>query len=466
MKSAPPASRAVIIGGSISGSLTAAVLSPHFSEVVLLDRDELPTGAELRAGVPHAHQVHALTVGGRLAIEEIYPGWTATAEQEGVPLVDTGRDLKYASKCGWLPRFETDMRSILASRVYIESLIRRCTKRIHNVKYESGVEVKSLILDGDRAVGVRVVSAEGEREVRGDLVVDASGRSSAAPDWLVQIGYDAPEETQINARWGYATTYFTVPDGFDPGFSALFVAPTVTGSGMAATRGGAMWIQEGEIWGLAAQGCAGDFPPGEISAFREFFESFGGNEFTQLIDCGEQVRSLKVWRHAANRYRDFAGLERRPEGIIFVGDSVAAFNPIYGMGMAASAIGAIRLRDFLDQWHRDRSETGYVDGFAEAFQKRLDPIVQDCWRLSTGADLKIPGVRVNGEERPAAQSTPQGEFFDRVLALAVEDQEIALKFIETRQLVRGPEWMGDPALRDRITADWDRLGSMTREAAA
>src|SRR2546426_7819725 len=51
--------------------------------------------------------------------------------------------------------------------------------REHGVDVREGVRVLEVLFDGDRAVGVRIQEENGsEREVRADVIVDASGQSS------------------------------------------------------------------------------------------------------------------------------------------------------------------------------------------------------------------------------------------------------------------------------------------------
>ncbi|HUG19502.1 MAG TPA: tryptophan 7-halogenase, partial [Planctomycetaceae bacterium] len=51
--------------------------------------------------------------------------------------------------------------------------------REHGAKVHEGVRVLDVLFEGDRAVGVQIVDEEGQtREVRADVVVDASGQSS------------------------------------------------------------------------------------------------------------------------------------------------------------------------------------------------------------------------------------------------------------------------------------------------
>ncbi|MBE7195179.1 MAG: hypothetical protein INR66_22220, partial [Gordonia polyisoprenivorans] len=44
--------RAVVMGGSIAGICAAGVLARHVDEVIVVERDVLPDGAEHRRGVP------------------------------------------------------------------------------------------------------------------------------------------------------------------------------------------------------------------------------------------------------------------------------------------------------------------------------------------------------------------------------------------------------------------------------
>ena len=51
---------AVVLGGSLAGLLAARVLSDHFEEVTLIERDAYPETAEVRRGIPQANHVHGL----------------------------------------------------------------------------------------------------------------------------------------------------------------------------------------------------------------------------------------------------------------------------------------------------------------------------------------------------------------------------------------------------------------------
>ena len=57
--------RAIIVGGSIAGLLSARVLSEYFQQVIILDRDKLPNTSEARRGVPQSVQPHVLLTNGQ-----------------------------------------------------------------------------------------------------------------------------------------------------------------------------------------------------------------------------------------------------------------------------------------------------------------------------------------------------------------------------------------------------------------
>jgi len=79
---------AVVLGGSLAGLLAARVLSDHFDEVTLIERDVLATTAEVRRGIPQANHVHGLLLRGREVLEEFFPGLQDEMIADGVPLVD------------------------------------------------------------------------------------------------------------------------------------------------------------------------------------------------------------------------------------------------------------------------------------------------------------------------------------------------------------------------------------------
>lgn len=456
---ATPRGTAIVIGGSVGGSTVAAALRNHYDRVVVLDRDDLQSEGA-RKGAPHAYQFHALTHRGREAMETLLPGVTEEALDGGVPKHDPGHTL-YGSKYGFFKWIDTEMTVLLSTRIKLESILRSRAKAIPGIEFVENCTATGLRTEGGAVTGVLVESDGQPSTMDADFVVDVSGRGSNAPAWLEDLGYNRPEETHVNARWGYVTTYVRPGPDWNPGYQSLYVTPAGRGDSPRDTRGAGAWIQEDGIWVLTAQGLAGDYPPGDEKGFKEFLGSFGREEFLDLLDKSEIIRPLVPWRNTTNRLRDYANLPARPENFLVLGDATAAFNPVYGQGMSAVSMQAEMLRDQLGEWIQERS--GNLDGFAEHFQKAIDAaIIQSCWAFSAGSDLGIPGVEVNGEPHQQERSQEQ-MFADRVLALATEDEDVAFKVWEMVQIIRGPEWMSDPGVQAKVVENWDRLGEKARD---
>lgn len=56
-----------------------------------------------------------------------------------------------------------------------------------------------------RSHGVSIDVRDPSRELRADLVLDASGRHSKTPAWLEELGYTPPRAGRIDAFLGYAS---------------------------------------------------------------------------------------------------------------------------------------------------------------------------------------------------------------------------------------------------------------------
>ena len=66
--------RGIVIGGSVAGHLASRVLSDHFEQVSLIERDVLPTQVQQRRGVPQGCHTHGLLASGRNDLERLFPG--------------------------------------------------------------------------------------------------------------------------------------------------------------------------------------------------------------------------------------------------------------------------------------------------------------------------------------------------------------------------------------------------------
>jgi hypothetical protein len=171
---------AIVIGSSIAGMAAARVLTEHFDQVTVIERDALPSDVDFRNGVPQARHVHVLLM-------------------------------------------------------------------------------------------------------RGDQVVDASGRRSDAPQWLKAAGLPAPEETKINGFPGYATRFYRRPANFAGDWKVAYFQPTPPHN----TRGAIIAPLEGDRWHVTLIGMSGDYPPTDEEGFLEFARSLPDPMIYDLLRSAE-----------------------------------------------------------------------------------------------------------------------------------------------------------------------------------
>lgn len=453
---------AIVIGASIAGNLAAGVLAKHFDKVVVLEVDELPTTPGPRRGVPHAQHFHLLLERGRQGIEEIYPGYTELAIRSGARRECVTDVSAIYRRFGRAPRFPSDVSALFITRDLIEWTLREKARELSNVTCLSQHRVEGLVVEDGTVSGVIAETPDGESlTLDADLIVDASGRGSLTPKWLEAAGQSVPEEQWVDAHWGYSSTFAEFPNGFMPDFLAFIALPGAEQRNRS--RGVTLWAQENGRWLLTAVGSGGDYPPSREPELREFIASLGYEELDKAMTELTFTSKTRMWRNTVNRLRRYDLLDG-PEGFVVMGDAFAAFNPVYGQGIAVSAIEAGTLESELSKAFETASDRTLPPGFSRAVQKAFAPQVLASWSTSTGADYRVDGVEASGP--PPEEHAARIAFMDRVEALAAEDASIYLKFMETTHLLRSPAWLAEPELRRRVVQDWDRLAEVVGAPAA
>jgi 2-polyprenyl-6-methoxyphenol hydroxylase-like FAD-dependent oxidoreductase len=112
--------QAAVIGGSMAGLLAARVLSDHFEQVVVIERDHLPEGAEHRNGTPQGRHLHLLLAHGFEIMEDLFPGLDDALASAGVPKMRWAWDSINLTSGGWLPRFDSGIVTRTPSRALLD----------------------------------------------------------------------------------------------------------------------------------------------------------------------------------------------------------------------------------------------------------------------------------------------------------------------------------------------------------
>ncbi len=441
---------AIVIGGSVAGLLAARVLADHFDRVTILDRDRLPIDATFRDGVPQSRHLHALLKRGLNVLEELFPGLESELLAAGAVRL-TGRDFLRMSAAGWARRFDGPP-LIAATRELIEWSVRTRTFQHPRVWLMQQHDVVGLVLtpDGSAVGGVEIRERDAHRHhvpastLRGDLVIDASGRNSRAPEWLESAGYTRPQETAINSFLGYASCAFGAAPELQPDWKVLMVGDKPP----SMPRAGALFPIEGNRWMVTLAGYGRDYPPTDMAGFLEFARSLRSDILYQTIKDAEPLSRISGFRSTLNQRRHFESLTRSPERFVVVGDAACAFNPVYGQGMSVAAMTAMALRRGLEE-HIARRGLSDLTGFARRMQQTVAKASLGAWVIATGADARYPTTE---GRQPRFADRIMHAYLDRVIEVSMQDATVNAAFLRVVHLLDAPPALFRPAVAWRALA--------------
>jgi len=223
---------AIVIGGSITGLLSARVLAEKFTSVTIVERDIFSNCPTVRTGVPQSIQPHTFLVKGYRLLEENFPGIGGKLTEAGALEIDWAKEFRLFDKVGLHANSQSpsDVISFTCSHPLLEWTIRQELLKFTNVQFVTGQCVTGLTYDttNNRVTGVYLRSINNEEsELLATLVIDASGRSSNAPKWLENVGLSRPPETVVNPFLGYATRIYEEPKNFQSDWKIMMISPSV-----------------------------------------------------------------------------------------------------------------------------------------------------------------------------------------------------------------------------------------------
>jgi len=433
---------AVVLGGSLAGLLTARVLADHFEEVTLIERDAYPDTTEARKGIPQANHVHGLLVRGREILEELFPGVQDEMIAAGAPVVDLANEVAWFTPAGWGIRFPSDMMVLAFTRPLLDLHVRRRLAEHPRVKILDNTDVVRLIPDSkeNRLAGVLICPRASEsdrrvaKELCADLVVDTTGRASRAPRWLEELGYESPEEIVIDTHLAYASRLYRIPENFDGDWQCAYVQAAPPDQ----RRGGILFKVEGNRWLVTLIGRAGECPPSDEPGFLEFARSLRVSTIYDAIRIAEPVSPIKTHRATQNRLRRYERA-KLPENLLLLGDSVCAFNPVYGQGMTTAALGAMTLQQCLREQN--------LGGLSRRFQKRLAKVNSAPWLLAIGEDYRYREAEGGS---PSLMTMFMHRYMDHVVRLATRSVAVRTVLLRAFNMLIPPTALFQPRVLFRV----------------
>ncbi|GAA3240099.1 FAD-dependent oxidoreductase [Dactylosporangium siamense] len=432
------AGTAVVIGASMGGLLTVRVLSAHFAQVIVVDRDELPVTPTHRRCVPQGRQLHVLLSRGREALEELFPGLGAQLSDAGAPMVDLHGQVHWCNDGYPMRRAPSDLIAVGVSRPLLEHTVRERVAALPAVRMITGADVVSLLTGDGAVLGVRICplgDLEQPYDITADLVVDAGGRASRSPRWLAQLGFPVPREDQVRVDVTYVTrVYQRDPSHLDGMLGAL------TNAVPGAPRAGIAAALEDDRVAVALSGMLGEQPPTDDAGMAAFADSLSAPHIATIVRAARPVSDAATMRFPASVRRRYERLRRFPSGYLVVADALCSFNPIYGQGMTVASLQALLLRRLL------ASRKGLRTGLARTFFRDAARIIDAPWSIAVGTDLRfreVPGRRT-------ARVRVTNAFVHRLHAAATRDATLGAAFLRVVNLVRPPASLLTPGTLLRV----------------
>jgi 2-polyprenyl-6-methoxyphenol hydroxylase-like FAD-dependent oxidoreductase len=431
----------------MGGLAAAAALARHVERVTVVERDSLPARPAPRAGTPQGRHLHVLQPGGLASLDRLLPGFGDRLRDRGAVPIVAPRGILWLSAAGWMQPQPHGGRTLLAaSRDLIEHVTRELALSVPHIAVRTGVEVGGLEVAGGRVVGVGLrprgaAPTEPAERLTADIVVDASGRRSHAPDWLAAAGFARPRESHVDANLAYATrTYRRGSDDLS-GWDAIFLQAQPPHT----TRMGVMFPVEGDRWMVTVAGTNGDVPPTDEQGFLDFARGMRSPALAEAIGRLEPLGPITGYRRTENRRRHFEDLRHAPDGFVVIGDAACAFNPVYGQGMSAAALTAEALDRGLAR-HLARTG-GDAAGVTADLQRAVAKANAGAWMVATGEDLRWPGTE-GGSVTVADRLVRR--YLDRVVAAATTDLVISDAFFDVIALLAPPTSLMRPAIAARV----------------
>lgn len=414
----------------MAGLFAAQALAEAYREVLVVDRDQLVGVTGFRRPTPQSFHAHALLAKGQRVIEDLFPGITAEFRAAGVPVGDVGADVRWIVNGQRLRPTRTGLVCLATPRVVLEDHVRSRVAALPNVTFLEYHDVLGLVTTPDRSrvTGARVTRrtedgvATEEEVLTADLVVDTTGRGSRLPQWLAEHGYPAPAEQKMRIDLGYATRHYRLPLGLLGTDLAYIVAQT------PSHPRGAVFAREralpdgGERYVLSLNAHLGDHPPADPDGFLAYARTVPVPHIHESIKDAEPLDDIRVYQFRSTVWRHYEKLDRFPDGLLAMGDSLASPNPIYAQGNSITATEALVLREHVRRGTEPRPLRFFAD---------VTPTIAGAWEVNVTGDLAYPGI----EGRRTPKVRVGGAYLARVQRAAVHDAVLSEAFVRVAGLI-------------------------------
>ena len=447
--------RVVIAGGGFAGLAGALFLARRGHVVTVVERDGAPPHGTAfddadqwrHPGAPQARQSHALLGRARRVLVEETPDVVAALLKRGV------REIPVVVGAGAL-----DERWLLSRRLVAEAELRRIVAR------EAGV----TFLSNDAVVGVKVSAAGIAPVVTGvhlrsgtyvdaDLVVDASGRRSALPEWFAEAGLRAPIEERQDCGFFYLTRFYAVKPGCEIPVSRIPASVALDYATVLALGA------DNDTFSLTVT-LSVDDPYRRRLRDPACFEAFvrAVPHSAPWIAVGVPISDISMMSRIENRRRRVTTSDGpMVGGIVAIGDAALHTNPTLGRGISMGLMHAQQLAKVAHLAADD--PVGFVESFSAWTDDHLG-VWYDTQVAADATTLDRLAAGIRGERFEPAD-TPEFRFATAALQCASHDEVVGAAVAKMAHLFAPPaEAFGDALVTARINDFINRGVSLRRPA--
>ena len=454
----------LIVGGGVSGLSTALKLGRRGHQVTVVERDDTPMPQSAdeafewdRRGAPqvrHSHAFLARLVG---LLKQNEPDVIQALYEAGAAELPFGADLPPTMVGFEREDADDELTMLTCRRTTFEWVLRRVVLDEGCVEFRTGVGVNGLVATEHESGIPRVtgVKLEDGSTITADLVVVATGRRSALPEWLADLGVGPVNEFVEDTGIVYASRFYRLkpgqsypprngPIGGDLGYIkyGVFVGDNDTFSITLAAP-----TDDTELRTRLADPNTFDAAARQLVATAPYFDG----RAEPIID------GVYVMAGLLNRHREYV-VEGRPLvlGMLPVGDAVVCTNPLYGRGCSIGYWGAHLMSEALESFDGD-----WVT-LAVDYDAAINREIMPWYRAGVEQDAearRVSSALLKGDDPDGDTSDPK-TFMRSVLREGLlpalrTDPVVLRAFMRNLNLLTSPDAMTkDPEVMNRVFAVW------------